>query len=112
MNENENAIKVINWWRNNRDIWELICGECTRVEFTISDIISILKNLVDNELYQIAIVLIYQLEKCKYMDDAIDKAIANIINNANPNYGVITECISEFEKMAIEKDLMMFVVKV
>ncbi len=104
MEENENVATVIRWIRNNELVWELICGDCW-MDFTVGDCIDILEGLVSEEMYQLALVLLYKLDHVKCMDE-VSNVIVNRIKKPDPSIGIITECIQEFRTIARQKDII------
>lgn len=105
LKENENVSTVILWIRNNKFVWDLLCGDCWE-DFTVGDCIDILEELISEEMYQLALILICKLDNIRCMDEAISNVIVNRIKDPNPNIGIITECISEFRTIANRKNIM------
>lgn len=103
--ENEEVSKTIKWARKNTIIWDLICGE-EWCDFTVEDYIDMLKKLHTEEMYQLALVLIYKMDMDNHLREAISNVIVNRINKPKNETGIITEYIEEIKKMAIEKDIM------
>lgn len=103
--ENEKVSQTVGWIRENMATWNLICGD-SWCDPTIRDCIDMLEKLVEDEMYQLALIIIVKLDKCRYMDKAISKVIVNRINEPNPNIGIITEFIEEFRIIAMKKDIM------
>lgn len=103
--ENEKVSQIVWWIRENLATWDLLCGD-SWCDPTIRDSIDMLEKLVESEMYQLALILIVKMDKCKDMDKAISNVIVNRINEPNPNIGIITEVIKEFKIIANQKDIM------
>ena len=105
MNENIETAKIIKWIRKNPAVWELICGDGWN-EFTISDYIDIMEDLVSIGMYPFALILLSKASCCMYLDEAIDTIIINRITKPNPNIGILTETIEEMKNIGNKKSIM------
>lgn len=105
LSENENVSEIIRWIRENKPIWDVICGDYW-FDFTIGDCIGMLEKVTRDEMYEFALILIAKLDQCEHMDEAITNIIVNRINESNSNMGIIMECIQEFKLIATQKGIM------
>lgn len=106
--ENEKTTQIIRWIRKsntNTLIWDILCGD-SWFEFTVGECIDMLEKTAEAEIYEFALILITRLGKCEYMGEALTNVIINRINDPSPDFGIITECIREFKKIADQKGIM------
>lgn len=102
MKENGEVIRTIKWISKNLTIWGNICnlrGNDLRYE----DIIKMLQNLVDNEMYQIALIIMESMRDTIYGEEAIWNLIPKMIGDTGYDKRVITEYIEELSNI-VEKN--------
>lgn len=105
--ENKEAGRWLEWWYSNRNAWELICGDQNlMISFTMKDAVQVLKDLVNREMYQLAIVLLHQLMKNSCIDEAVIRVIAERLGGGSGDKGIISECIVAAERVLIENNAM------
>lgn len=105
--ENKEAGKWFEWWYRNQNAWELVCGEhLFRQEFTMRDAVQISKELVDREMYQLAIVMLHQFLKSSCIDEAFIRVIVGRLEGNSPEMGIISECIASVERVLLENHAM------
>ena len=93
--ENKEAGKWFEWWYRNQNAWELVCGEhLFGQDFTMRDAVQISKDLVDREMYQLAIVMLHQILKSSCIDEAFIRVIVGRLEGNSPEIGIISECIA------------------
>lgn len=97
--ENEEVAKVIKWIHEDRLLWELVYEEIG-TSWTNKDIISILRTMIEKELYQLVMVLIARLNHGKEMHEAIGNIITNRLQLKSYDRGILTECVTEMENIA------------
>ena len=105
--ENKEAGKWFEWWYSNRGAWELICGEhLFQQEFTMRDAVQIARDLVDREMYLLAVVMLHQILKNSCIDGAFVRVVTGRLEGNFPEMGIISECIASVERVLTQNHAM------
>lgn len=98
MKESGEVIRTIKWISKNLTIWGNICN-LRGNDLKYEDIIKMLQNLVENEMYQIALIIMESMRDTVYGEEAIWNLIPRMIGDTGYGKGVITEYIEELSNI-------------
>lgn len=105
MKENQEIANVICWIRENKLIWDVLCGD-NWFDCNVQDCIDMLETTVKTKMYPFALLLIDRLDRLPSLHEAGTNVMADCICFPEPHKNLLTEYICEVTKVAEGKGVM------
>lgn len=104
--ENEGVVNSIQWIASRLKTWDTLC-HMEDIDIKFEEAIELLKTLVQDEKYLLALFFIHKISLNKYVEEALMNTIVGIIGgNDTADDGTLTIYVKELNKIAEKYDIM------
>lgn len=102
--ENEVTAKVLAWVRDCPVTWDILQNE-SGMDIHMKDAVDILEDMLDQELYQMAIVLLGKLDRDQYVHQAITDTLVRRVKEVSHEKGWLTDIVETLKAEIREQGL-------
>lgn len=101
--ENKEVKRLLDWAVSNEWAWDLVWGPGID-NYTFIECLNVMQDLIDNEFYQVAVILLVKLLREMRIKEIIGKLAIKRICGCENSSDFLTQCIVDLKNYCIDNN--------